>query len=137
MKLFSHRLFTTTFLALVSISSVFAEDPVLPAGSAPVGAAPQQPGFLSMVFPFLLMFGVMYLLVIRPQKKRMTEQQKMLSELKKNDDIVTTSGILGKVMGITDKVVTIEVDDKVHVKMLKSQIAQVVKGGELKEISQA
>jgi preprotein translocase subunit YajC len=58
----------------------------------------------------------------------------MITALKHGDEIVTNSGILGKVTGITDKVVTVEVADNVKVKMLKSQVSQVVKGS-IKELS--
>ena len=81
-----------------------------------------------MLFPFALMFGVVYFLMIRPQQKKAKEQQDMLGGLKHGDEILTTSGILGKITGITDKVVTVEVADNVRVKMLKSQVSQIVKG---------
>ncbi len=58
----------------------------------------------------------------------MKEQQSMLSALKHADEVVTSSGMLGTVKGITEKVVTLEIADDVKVKMLKSQISQVVKG---------
>jgi preprotein translocase subunit YajC len=114
----------------------FAETPV-PSGStvAPAGAPTAPPNALgSMVVPLLAMFAVMYFLVFRPQQKRVKEQQQMLSQIQYGDEIVTSSGILGKITGIAEKVVTVEVSDKVHFKMLKSQIAQVVKG-QIKEIS--
>ena len=81
------------------------------------------------------MFGVLYFLVLRPQQKKIKEQQTMLSTLKHGDEIVTTSGILGKVTGITEKVVTVEVADNVRVKMMKSQVSQVVKGS-VKDLAQ-
>jgi preprotein translocase subunit YajC len=65
----------------------------------------------------------------------MKDQQQMLSSLKHGDDIITSSGMLGKVTGITEKVVTVEVADNVKVKMLKSQVSQVVKGS-LKDLAQ-
>ena len=58
----------------------------------------------------------------------------MLNELKDGDEIVTSSGFLGKVHGIADKVVIVELADDVNVKVLKSQIAQVVKG-QIKELN--
>lgn len=112
------------------VLNALAETPAIPAGTTPEGAAgqPQPPGFGSMLVPFALMFGVIYFLMIRPQQKRMKEQQNMLSGLQHGDEVVTTSGMLGKVTGITEKVVTLEVADNVRIKMLKSQVAQVVKG---------
>jgi preprotein translocase subunit YajC len=123
------------FLVLSSLSVIaaavtaLADNPV-PAGSVTSagGASPAQPGFGSMMVPFALMFGVIYFLMIRPQQKKMKEQQQMMSELKQGDEILTSSGILGKVTGLTEKVVTVEVADNVRVKMLKSQVSQVIKG---------
>jgi preprotein translocase subunit YajC len=128
------------FVSLVvgSTSLVYAEGPAVPAGSsAPTSApsAPQQPGGLMAFAPFILMFVVLYFLVLRPQQKKMKDQQNMLSSLKHGDDVITASGLLGKVTGITEKVVTLEVADNVRVKMLKSQVSQVVKGN-IKDLAQ-
>ena len=121
-------------------SFVWADGPAVPAGSAPLpavgagaGNVPTQPGFGSMLLPFALMFGVIYFLMIRPQQKKAKEQQAMLTALAQGDQVMTQSGILGKIAGITDKVVTLEIADDVKIKMLKSQIAQVVKG-QVKEL---
>ena len=130
---------------LGNLTLAFADGVALPAGTAAQGAAPVAGGpgagagqppqsFLSMMFPFLAMFGVVYFLMIRPQQKKMREQQEMLSNLKHGDEILTSSGILGKVTGIADKVVTVELADNVRVKMLKSQVSQVVKGS-IKDLS--
>lgn len=125
------------FLALFQITLALAdgEVPAVPGGSNAPAGQPGQPGIGSMLFPFLAMFGVVYFLMIRPQQKKLKEQQAMLSSLKHGDEVLTASGILGKVTGITDKVVTVEVADNVRVKMLKSQVAQVVKG-QLKDVAQ-
>jgi preprotein translocase subunit YajC len=119
--------------SLVFVSSVWADAPVaVPAGGAPAGAATglgaQAPGFASMLLPFGAMFAVVYFLMIRPQQKKMKEQQDMLGGLKAGDEVITSSGILGTVKGITDKVATVEIADDVRIKILKSQISQVVKG---------
>ena len=122
-----------------SVSLALAEGPALPAGSAPAGApggsAPAQPGFGGMLVPFLAMFAVVYLLMIRPQQKKLKEQQDMLGALKHGDEVLTASGILGKVTGIAEKVVTVEVADNVRVKMMKSQVSQVIKGN-IKDLAQ-
>lgn len=125
-------------LMSATASLALADSPAVPAGSAPsapAAAAPQQPGGIMAFAPFLLMFAVLYFLVLRPQQKRVKEQQEMMTSLKHGDEIVTNSGILGKVTGITDKVVTVEVADNVRVKMLKSQVSQVVKGS-IKDLAQ-
>ncbi|MGK5086362.1 preprotein translocase subunit YajC [Bdellovibrionota bacterium FG-2] len=120
---------------LGNLTLVLADGPALPAaGGAPAGAAgvpagaPAQPGLAGMLLPFLAMFAVIYFLMIRPQQKKMKDQQSMLGALKHGDEVVTTSGILGNITGITDKVVTVEVADNVRMKILKSQVSQVIKG---------
>jgi preprotein translocase subunit YajC len=128
-------------LGLLAASSTvcLAEGPAVPAGSQPPaatsGAPAQQPGGLMAFAPFILMFVVLYFLVLRPQQKKMKEQQSMITALKHGDEIITNSGLLGKVTGITDKVVTVEVADNVRVKMLKSQVSQVIKGS-IKDLAQ-
>ncbi len=127
-------------LTLNVISRADGEPPPVPAGSmtpatttgagttAPA-AAPAQPGMGNMLFTVGAMFLMAYLLLFRPQQKRVKKHQAMLTELKHGDDVVTNAGILGKVTGITDKVVTVEVDDNVRLRVLKTQISQIVKGG--------
>ncbi len=129
-----NRTITTTLtgLQLLALGATSAlADTAAPAGAAPAAgdaAIPPQPGLGQMLMPMLLMFGVVYFLMIRPQQKRMKEQQAMLAALKNGDEVLTNSGILGTVAGITDKVVTLEVADKVKIKVLKSTVSQVVKG---------
>ena len=84
-------------------------------------AAPAQSPFVSFI-PFILIFLVMYFLMIRPQKKRMEEEQSFLNKLSHGDEVYTKSGILGKVTGIAEKVVTIELEGGTRMKVLKSHI---------------
>ncbi len=88
--------------------------------------APQQGGFASFI-PFVLIFGIFYFLMIRPQKKRLDEENAMLATLGKGDEIYTKSGILGTIVGMTDKVITLEVADGVKFKVLRSQIGGLAK----------
>ena len=117
--------------------SAWADGPAVPAGSmpapgAPVAAAAAGPssalGFGPMLVPYIAIFALLYFMVLRPQQKRAQEQKDLISALKEGDEVVTSSGFLGKVAGIADKVITLQLDDKVKVKLLKSQVAQVVKG---------
>lgn len=109
-------------LALYTIA--FAADPVAP--KAPPGPPPEL-GMMQFL-PFVLMFVVFWFLLIRPQQKRLKETQEMQSALKKGEEVVTNSGIFGKITGVTDKVVTLEIADNVRIKILKSQVSAVVKG---------
>jgi preprotein translocase subunit YajC len=91
--------------------------------TAPASASP-----LGMALPFVVMLAVMYFLMIRPQQKRMKDQQTLISSLKNGDEVVTSSGILGTIMGMSEKVVTLEVAKNVQLKILRSQVNQIVKG---------
>lgn len=75
-----------------------------------------------MLIPMLLIFGVMYLLVIRPQSKRQKETQRMLSELKKGDEVVTTGGIIGRISGIKDNEITLLVSEGVRIRIQRSAV---------------
>jgi preprotein translocase subunit YajC len=107
-----------------------------PAGTTATVGRPEQPQgpsgvaafFASPIFLLILMFVVFYFLLIRPQQKKQKEHQKLLQNLKKGDEIVTASGIFGKIAGLTDTVATIEIADKVRVKILRSQIAGLSSG---------
>jgi preprotein translocase subunit YajC len=83
--------------------------------------ASQQSPFMSLI-PFALIFLVMYFLMIRPQKKRMEQEMEFLKKLTNGDEIYTKSGILGKIAGLTEQFVTLEVADGVKMKVLKSHI---------------
>jgi len=72
-----------------------------------------------MLLPFVMMFGVVYLLLIRPQQKQKKEHQNMLSNLKVNDRVVTSSGIIGKIMTIKDDkgIIVLRVDEATNTKI--------------------
>ena len=92
-----------------------------------------QPSSIEMFVPFIFIFVIFYFLIIRPQSKRQKDHQKFLSEVKRGDDVITSSGILGRVEGITDQFVTLEISDGVRVKMLRSQIATTQKAATAEE----
>jgi preprotein translocase subunit YajC len=101
-----------------------------PATSAGQPAVQQAPGglFGSPIIMMVVMLGVMYFLMIRPQQKRMKKQQELHKGLQSGDEVVTNAGIIGTITGITDKVVTLEISRNVQMKVLRSQVNQVVKG---------
>jgi preprotein translocase subunit YajC len=86
-----------------------------------------QPTMALQLFPLILIIGVFYFIVARPQQKKLKEQQNFLQNLKKGDSVVTSGGILGEVHGITDLIVTLQVSENTKIKILKSQIAKLVK----------
>lgn len=86
-----------------------------------------QPSALASLAPFALIFLVFYFLMIRPQKKRMQEEQSLLDSLGKGDEIVTKSGVIGTIYGLTDKIVTLEIAEGVRIKVLRGQIGGLAK----------
>jgi preprotein translocase subunit YajC len=89
---------------------------------APAQGSAQPSIFTSFLIPMLLMFGVFYLIVIRPQMKRQKEHQAMLAALQKGDRVVLNSGFYGKVARIDGDVVTVELADNVRVRVVKRAI---------------
>jgi preprotein translocase subunit YajC len=87
-------------------------------------------GGLDMLLPFIMMIGVFYLFIIRPQQKKAKDHRMLLDNLKVNDKVVTSSGIFGKVTVINDSenLVTIRVDENTNTKITfqKSHITQVL-----------
>ena len=90
----------------------------------------QAPGIASMLFPMVVIFAIFYFLIIRPQKRREQKHRNYLSKIQAGDEVILQSGILGKVTGVTDEYVTIEIADRVRVKCLKSAIAGTQKNQE-------
>ena len=100
------------------IATAWAQD----AGAAAAGA----PSPALQLLPFALVFVVVYVLVIRPEQKKRQEQQQMLGNLKRNDAIVTSSGIHGRVMTLGDEVITVEIAPRVQVQLDRSAVQRIV-----------
>jgi preprotein translocase subunit YajC len=75
------------------------------------------------ILPLVLMFGVVYLLLIRPASKQRKQHAEMLNQLKKDDEVVTSGGMYGRIINLEDKVVTLEIADKVKIRILRDRIA--------------
>ena len=83
-------------------------------------------GNLSFIIMMATLFGIFYFLLIMPQQKKQKELKKMLAELAHGDVVMTTGGIQGKVTAITDTIVTLEIAEKVRIKVARSFIGAVV-----------
>ncbi len=83
-------------------------------------------GDLSFIIMMAVLFAIFYFLLIRPQQKKQKEVKQMLANLSHGDTVVTTGGIQGKITAITDTVVTLEIADKVKVKVSREFIAGVI-----------
>jgi preprotein translocase subunit YajC len=97
----------------------------LQAGEAP-GPAP-----FGMLVPMAAIFLIFYFLVIRPQQKRQKDQEGMLKAIVKGDDVVTAGGLHGKITGVTDDVLTLEIavvkGERVRVKVARNRVESVKK----------
>jgi preprotein translocase subunit YajC len=93
--------------------------------------APATPpgGPLAQFMLPVLIIGVMYLLVLRPQSKKAKLQQQMLAQLKRGDDVVTNGGLIGRISGIKDEEVTLQVQEGVRLRILRSSITGTYKPG--------
>ncbi len=84
-------------------------------------------GAFASFIPLILIFGIMYLLLIRPQQKKMKEHKAMIEALRRGDQIVTQGGIIGKVTKVKeDGEVEVEIADGVRVRVVKATISQVL-----------
>jgi preprotein translocase subunit YajC len=79
-------------------------------------------GALGGMLPIIAIFAIMYFLVLRPQSRKAKEHQKMLTELKKGEEVVTQGGIIGKITGITDGELIIQVQEGVRLRVLRSGV---------------
>ncbi len=93
---------------------------------APQGGGGAGGGMISTVIMFALIIFIFYFMIIRPQSKRQKERQKMLEAMKKGDKIVTNGGLHGKIVGMEDKTVLVEIADNVKVKVEKSAVGAVI-----------
>ena len=82
---------------------------------------------LVQLFPLALIFIIFYFLLIRPQKQKEKEHQKMLTGINKNDEVVTLGGIHGTIVNVKDKTVTLRIDDNVNMEIEKSSVAYIKK----------
>jgi preprotein translocase subunit YajC len=84
------------------------------------------PGPIVTILPFILIFVIMYFMVIRPQQKKAKQHQDLLSKLKRNDEVMTSGGIYGKVIDLKETVVTLEVAPNVRIRVHRPQISAVL-----------
>jgi preprotein translocase subunit YajC len=80
---------------------------------------------INMVFPLLLVFVIFYVLMIRPQQKRMKQHQDMLGAVKPRDTAVTTGGLIGKVTKVDESEVELELGTNVKVRAIKATLAEI------------
>lgn len=104
---------------------------IAPAHAQAAGAPAQGLGLQGLILPVVLI-GVMYFLMIRPQMKRAKEHKAMLDKISRGDEVITSGGIAGTVAEIGENFITIEIADNVRVRVQKSAVGNVLPKGTLK-----
>ena len=92
-----------------------------PGGAAPAGGM----AVFQQAIPLILMFGIFYFLLIRPQQKKAKEHKALLGSLKKGDLVITAGGVHAKVVSVEDEIVSLEIANGVVIKITKSYIATI------------
>ena len=122
-------------LRMLLLGAMIAIVPLLagcqpPGGGTGTAAGGQGGGsdILMSILPLILIFVVFYFLLIRPQQKKQKAQKEMLSGVKRGDDIVTTSGMIGRVIKVDrDNNLLVEVAPNVRIKFMRSAVAEIVR----------
>ena len=94
-------------------------------GGAPGGGSASG-GDWGFIITMGIIFVIFYFLLIRPQQKKQKELKAMLDNLAYGDTVMTTGGIHGKITGLADAVITLEIADKVRIKVARSAIGAVL-----------
>ena len=98
------------------------------------GGALSGEGIMGLL-PIILMFGLLYFLMIRPQMKRAKEQKAMTEALQKNDEVITSAGIVGKVVKVGDTYISLEIAPGIEVQMQKGAVQTLLPKGSIKAMS--
>jgi preprotein translocase subunit YajC len=103
-------------------------------GTAAVAPAAQQPDPLMSFLPLILIFAVMYFLLIRPQAKRQKEHKKLIDALSKGDEVLTSGGLLGRVIEINDAFLTLEIAEGSQVLVQRVAVTTVLPKGTMRDL---
>ena len=90
-------------------------------------AAAQQPSMLASFIPLILIFLIFYFLLIRPQQKKQKEHKVLLDSIQRGDEILSSGGIIGKVIKVDNDKLTVEISKGVNVNIIRSTVADVIK----------
>jgi preprotein translocase subunit YajC len=104
---------------------------LIPAAWAQAGGASTSSQF-APVLMMVVFVGIFYFLLIRPQQKKAKDHQNMVAKLSAGDEVVTSGGILGRIIEVSDAFITLEVADSVRLKIQKGQITSLMPKGTLK-----
>ena len=99
-------------------------------GQVPAGQAAPQGNMLTALIPFVLVFGIFYLLIILPQRKKQKKHQERIEALKPGYKVVTTGGIFGTVMGVLKDRIELKIAANVKIEITKGAIGVILSQGE-------
>jgi len=94
--------------------------------AAPAGQSSGTTGILVGILPWLLIFVIFYVLMIRPQQQRVKQHQAAINAVKKGDEVITGGGIRGRVTKVSDDEAEVEIAQGVKIRVIKSTISQVL-----------
>lgn len=105
---------------------LFTEEAFAFGGGQPAEGA-EAPNMLVTMFPFILMFVILYLLIIRPQQKKQKDHQRMIDDLQKGDRVVTSGGVHGTITGIKEQegILVVQVAKEVQIEVSRGSISRV------------
>jgi preprotein translocase subunit YajC len=89
---------------------------------------PQHESLLQVLYVPVMIIGIFYFLIIRPQQQQQKKAKELVDNLKKNDEVITSSGIHGTVVIVKEKTVVVRVDEGTRIEFLKDHIHQVTSG---------
>ena len=92
-------------------------------GAGPLAACGGQGMGIEFIIWMVFLFGLMYFLLIRPQKKQRQQHDELIKSLKKGDRVMTTGGIMGTLRGLSDTVATVEIADNTNIRIRRDHIA--------------
>lgn len=96
------------------------------------GEAAAQPGIEGLIFPVVLI-AIFYFMLIRPQQKRAKDQKKLVEELSKGDELITSGGLLGKILDLDENFIQLEVGKGLTVSVQRNSVATVMPKGTIKQ----
>lgn len=96
------------------------------------GAGSQSASAFELIVPLVIMFGIFYFLLIRPQQKKAKEHKSLVEALKKGDEIITNGGLLAKITAVDENFLTCKIAENVEVKLQLHAVTTVLPKGTIK-----
>jgi preprotein translocase subunit YajC len=117
------------FCALIAFGAthLIQAQETAPVAAAAAAAPDQTRGMLMNIPIFLALFGIFWFGILRPQRQQQKAQSEFNNSIKKGDEVITAGGIIGTVVGITERVITLEVSEGTEIKVIRSQVQGFLK----------